>query len=276
MVDLRQTKEYANYMQKIGWQVEQVSNFQIFVKKIPLLGKVIKIQRAENITKENIDKLLSSQKPTVLYFEPPLSPQFPQFTQFTLSRSCFLPPKTIHIDLQKSTEQLSKEFKPKTRYNIGLAQRRGLTVIESADINTFCCLWKSAARNRGMWLPLGKEIKSIFESFGKNARILFAYNNDILLGGVLLILTKDAGYYMYACSTHEGKKLFAPTLLAWEAIQLAKKEECNVFDFEGIYDERYPQTKSWKGFTKFKEGFGGEIIIYPPTLMKNYNFLSKI
>jgi lipid II:glycine glycyltransferase (peptidoglycan interpeptide bridge formation enzyme) len=51
--------------------------------------------------------------------------------------------------------------------------------------------------------------------------------------------------------------------LVWEALKLAKKRGCRIFDFEGIYDERFPKAAaSWKGFTKFKEGFGGEKIVY--------------
>ncbi len=47
-----------------------------------------------------------------------------------------------------------------------------------------------------------------------------------------------------------------------DAILLAKKSGCKVFDFDGIYDERFP-IKTWLGFTKFKKGFGGKEIEYP-------------
>ena len=68
---------------------------------------------------------------------------------------------------------------------------------------------------------------------------------------------------MYAASSDSGNKNFAPTLLVWEAILLAKKLKLKAFDFEGIYDERFPKAaESWKGFTKFKEGFGGEKVVF--------------
>jgi lipid II:glycine glycyltransferase (peptidoglycan interpeptide bridge formation enzyme) len=81
---------------------------------------------------------------------------------------------------------------------------------------------------------------------------------------------------MYACSTKQANKLSAPSLLVWEGVKLAKKKGCKVFDFEGIYDERYKATKSWKGFTRFKMGFGGKVITYPPTLVKYYNPIAKL
>ncbi len=82
-------------------------------------------------------------------------------------------------------------------------------------------------------------------------------------------------YYWLAAATNLGKKLFAPTLLVWEVLKTAKKNGCEVFDFEGIYDERYP-IKSWLGFTKFKEGFGGKEILYPPSLVKSRFSLPRL
>lgn len=47
----------------------------------------------------------------------------------------------------------------------------------------------------------------------------------------------------------------------------AKKRGCKIFDFEGIYDERFP-NKSWLGFTHFKKSFGGYEVSYPGTYTK--------
>jgi len=60
--------------------------------------------------------------------------------------------------------------------------------------------------------------------------------------------------------------LFAPTLLVWEALKLAKNRGAKQFDFVGVWDERIPNKfHEWKGFTKFKEGFGGAAQYYPLT-----------
>ena len=72
---------------------------------------------------------------------------------------------------------------------------------------------------------------------------------------------------MYAASTTNGKQLFVPTMLVWEAIKLGKKLGKKYFDFEGIYDERFP-LKAWKGFTRFKQSFGGKEVVFPGTLRK--------
>jgi lipid II:glycine glycyltransferase (peptidoglycan interpeptide bridge formation enzyme) len=65
-------------------------------------------------------------------------------------------------------------------------------------------------------------------------------------------------------ATKKGKKLFAPTLLVWEALKVSKKRKMKYFDFIGVWDERTPRKNTeWKGFTKFKEGFGGKELYYP-------------
>jgi lipid II:glycine glycyltransferase (peptidoglycan interpeptide bridge formation enzyme) len=62
--------------------------------------------------------------------------------------------------------------------------------------------------------------------------------------------------------------MFAPTLLTWEAIKLAKKLNCARFDFEGITDERWPLTRKWAGFTRFKKSFGGQAVTYPGNFIR--------
>ena len=49
MVDIRQTIQYANYLSKIGWEVERASEINYFIKKLPLVGSIIKVQRPEKI-----------------------------------------------------------------------------------------------------------------------------------------------------------------------------------------------------------------------------------
>lgn len=302
MRDLRQTPEYARYMQLLGWSVVrfQMSVFgcQIFVKKIPLLGNIGKLQRPEGkLDLRKLDDFAREHKLAALYVEPSLDTQYLPAqagsilnTRYTIHKNCFLPSKTIQINLTQPERQLFRELKKDTRYSLRRAKEAGVKVVESEDIPAFIKMWQAAARRRGMWLPQKKEIFSLWKAFGQKAHILFALTHkhnpsfryiDIskengLVSGVLIVESPDIAYYMYAFSTEEGNRLSAPTFLVWEAIRLAKRNGCKIFDFEGIYDERYPQTKNWKGFTKFKEGFGGKIVTYPQTLVGYYSPLVKL
>jgi len=289
MLDLRQTSEYAKYMKAIGWIVDGKLGSFAYIKKFPIIGSFIKIQRPEIISDKAIMRLSKKYRAFQIVIEPKSTVHGSLLTEhgFHQSRSYFVPSKTIHIDLTSSERRLLTDMHYKTRYNIKKAMSNKLQVTSSKDIDGFANFWQKCAREqRGMFLSMKKEMTGLYNAFRKNAYIItvsrhperpegvegshqsyrHAEKNN-LLSGILLIHTKDIAYYMYAASTVKGKKLFAPTLNAWEAIKLSKKLGCKVFDFEGIYDDRFP-IKSWLGFTRFKRSFGGNVIGYPGTYHK--------
>lgn len=276
MIDLRQTPEYANYLRKIGWIVERIEDINYAVRKIPILGSIIKVQRAENIRYKDIkilSKLEKKYRAFQIIIEPGLkstadSLQFLKKHGFKLSKSPFLPTKTIQIDLTKSEEELLEKMHHKTRYNIKKATKNGLKIIISSEIERFSEFWhKCSFKRRVFFLSLKKEIFALYKTFEEKTDLLFAYYKGELAAAVFLIHSDKVSYYMYAASSEHGKKLFAPTLIAWEAIRLSKTRSSKIFDFEGIYDDRFP-IKSWKGFSRFKKSFGGEEISYPGSFVK--------
>jgi len=119
-------------------------------------------------------------------------------------------------------------------------------------------LWKRAAGIKRLWIPPEKDYLSLINVFGGNA---FCITIDSLAGAVVLIHQKTA-YYYYAAALPEAKKLYLPYLVVWELLKEAKKRGCKIWDWEGIYDERWP-NKGWKGFTHFKKSFGGYEIEFP-------------
>jgi lipid II:glycine glycyltransferase (peptidoglycan interpeptide bridge formation enzyme) len=270
MIDLRQTSEYARYMKSIGWTVEKINLTYAFIRKFPFLGNFIKIQHPEKLNSKHIHELIHEYKPFQIIIEPKSNLQVSDIKHmgFKQSKTYFVPSKTIQINLGKSEKQLLKDMHHKTRYNVKKTIRDKLKVISTKNINQFANFWQDCAlKQRGMFIPQKKEIVEIYKAFGKNAHLLLVMKSQKILSGVMLLVTKDIGYYMYAASTYEGKQLFAPTLNAWEVIKLAKKLKCKVFDFEGIYDERFP-IKTWQGFTRFKKSFGGREIEYPGSFIK--------
>lgn len=295
ITDLRQSKEYTKYMELLGWQVLQLNEDYVYVRKVLLIGSVAKLQRPQKIpTTQDIKNFCAKNKVSVLYIEPqsPISLQSPLLSP---AKNSFVPAKTIHVDLTLTEQTLLENMKHKTRYNIKVAQRHVVVTYESRrmghfQMEDFIRMYSESARQRGMWIPQTGEIKALWNSFSEtgNADLLLAYDSglsyetgshvrgDSVIGGVLVCYSSDTAHYMYAGSTQNGKQLFAPTLLAWEAIKLAKKRKKKIFDFEGVYDERYPSTKQWRGFTKFKEGFGGEVVEYPQTLAYYKNPLIQL
>jgi lipid II:glycine glycyltransferase (peptidoglycan interpeptide bridge formation enzyme) len=274
MVELRQTKNYAKYLELLGWKVDYLEDIYIYTRKLPLLGNFIKIQRPGKLFSQNfLNKIIKLKHPFIITIEPLNSNQeqiLIDTYKFKKTKESSLPSRTISIDLKKSEQQLLTEMHHKTRYNIKMAEKRGIAISTSEDIELFSNFWHISARKRGLFLSMNKEILSIYKAFGKNALIFLAKRNDSVVGGILLLLTAQGSYYMYAAANEEGKKNFAPTLLAWETIKYAKGLSKDYYDFEGIYDERFP-IKSWKGFSRFKISFGGNIVEYPGIISKNLN-----
>jgi len=177
--------------------------------------------------------------------------------KLSLKRSRNIQPvKTLILDISKSEQELLNRMHYKTRYNIGLAEKKGIKIRK--DKNLFEDFWKlmQETTERDKFRPHPKEY------YRKMLRIpgveLFAaeYKNKIIAVNIVVFFEKTA-IYLHGASDYEHRNLMAPHLLQWEQIKIAKKCGCAEYDFWGI-DE-----KKWPGVTRFKRGFGGKEIVYP-------------
>lgn len=304
MTDIRQSPPYAYYMETIGWKVEKVGKWNAFIKQFPLIGSFIKIQRIGlPIPFTDIQKLAKKYRAFRIVVElslltPPGSPLRLRSGQaghtgggmWRQSKTPYTPSKTIHIDLTASEDEIFQKFTEAKRRAVRRAIKNNIIVKQSNNINEFIKLKKKQDLPFGFLIQ--KDLQLLWQSFfPKYVCLLLAYQqkkmtintknkyfNNIYyysesgehpLAGILLLFYNHAAYYWQAAATKEGRRFFAPTLLVWEALKFAKMKGCKIFDFEGIYDERFPEaTKNWQGFTKFKEGFGGEVVYYPKPFLK--------
>jgi lipid II:glycine glycyltransferase (peptidoglycan interpeptide bridge formation enzyme) len=287
MVDLRQSPQWANYMEALGWEVEKVDNCQIFIKKLPPgLGSFVKILRPNPpIPFGEIDKIAKKHKAWFVKLEPNETTNESRITNSELRRHGFrpsswplIPTKTFQIDLTRSKETLFKRCEKRARNAIRKADKMGLVIARSKNIEQFCYLWTKNMRKKGDLLASGRGIEKLWQAFRKNTYLLMAKRRGAnkLLGGTLLIKHGKKFHYMHAASSRQGNKLCASSLLLWESILLGKKLNSQIFDLEGAYDPRFPKAqKGWKGFSHFKKGFGGKEVEYLGSFIKCYNrFLS--
>ncbi|MDP3955082.1 MAG: peptidoglycan bridge formation glycyltransferase FemA/FemB family protein [bacterium] len=276
-MDLRQSQEYAKYLEKIGWKVEKTDSLNIFIRRLPFFGSIIKIQRPEKINLKEIDEIAKKHKALFVKIEPGdrKDAEEAKTQNFKENNSPLLCSKTIQIDLIPSEEKILAQMKKDARYEIRKAEKEPLSLIELDDLILFRKTWRKLAK-RERWVPPIQHLTSLKEAFNSNVIFIVAKNKetDKILGGVTLVLSDKTAYYYYAFSSNAGKKLGVPYFLVWEAMKMAKKKGCEVFDFEGIYDERFP-IESWKGFTHFKKNFGGEEIEFPGPIIKVYNPILK-
>lgn len=174
----------------------------------------------------------------------------------------FQPSNTLLIDLRKSQEELRLEMHQKTRYNINLAQKKGVVVEKSDDIEKFLFLIRQTSK-RGKFVSHSEEYyRKILETSAGNACLWIARHNDNILAANIVMAFGDTVTYTHGASSDEFRNFMAPHLLQWEQIKWAKENNYDFYDFWGISEDK---NSPWAGFTRFKKGFGGSTKTMPGT-----------
>ena len=172
---------------------------------------------------------------------------------------------TFLLDLTKSEEELLANMHSKTRYNVRLAERKGVTVSEVDNLTDFLKLQKETADRQGFFIHPDEYYHTQWDILRPQEMVhaLVASYEDTPLAAYLLFKYNDTFYYPYGGSSLLHKKLMASNLLMWEAIKLGKKLGCTVFDMWGALPSPVDENDPWYGFHKFKQGFGPEHVHYP-------------
>ena len=278
MIDIRQSSNYAKYLESQGWIVERINNTNYFIKKIPLLGSVLKIQRPKTVNFETIIKLERKYRVFQTVIEPDLS--FSDWrvkfnhnsllqNGYKLSRNTYLPSKTIHIDLNQSQDQIFRNFSKDCKYSIRKGE--GYKTKEYStptQIKIFHEAWKKSV-NFKRYVPSLQSLLELKKSFPQSKSLFLASHNKSgsIIGGAIFTISSHGvsnyiTYYWQGFTNNEGRTSLSQYSLLYQGILWGKGMGCKVFDFEGIYDDRFP-IKSWSGFTHFKKQFGGNEVLYP-------------
>lgn len=275
MSDIRQSKNYANYLESIGWKVERISGVSYFIRRLPVIGSILKVQRPAKIHFPTINKLCRKYGVFNIIIEPS-SDKFVSEIEangYRLSRSPFLPSKTLQIDLTQKENEIFGKFKKDARAAV---KRGGVIKIKEyslpSEIKTWRAGWKENVSFKKL-VPGEDQLLKLRKSFPQSNSLFLASHNIVgrIIGGALFTVFRESDdivcYYWYGFSGKEGRTSLSQYPLLYYAILWAKRQGCNTFDFEGIYDPRFP-NESWKGFTHFKKSFGGYEVSYPGAFVK--------
>lgn len=262
MVDIRQSREYANYLAKVGWIVERKGGVNYFIKKFPLIGSVIKIQRPEELQPNDIKILSAKYRAFQIIIEPKdiFNDQWLMANGFKSSNSPYLPRKTLLLDLDISRNRLLRNMKKDARNAINNSK---IIVKSCKKLEEFRKAWKKAVGWKRYVPPLS-HLTILKKSFKENCLFLMEENGN---SGTIFLIGDKIGYYWQAFTNDVGRRNLAQYKIVWEGILWTKRSGARIFDFEGIYDERFPD-KSWLGFTHFKKSFGGHELEYPGCFVK--------
>ena len=173
------------------------------------------------------------------------------------------PEATRLLPIDGSPESLRAGFKPKTRYNLTLAERKGVTVQRSSDVRTFARLADDTARRQGIHLPGVAYYQACLDLFEPtdSVRLYLAYHQGDALGGIMVFRFGKTAYYLFGGSTDLKRELMPNYLLHWQAILDFRALGCEIYDWWGIPEEPAPDHP-WFGLYRFKTGFGGETVRY--------------
>ncbi len=180
------------------------------------------------------------------------------------------PPRTLIVDLRPSLDEILAAMKPKTRYNIRLAQRKEISVRQgtAADLPTFAQLIRVTGERDGFGVHSPQYYQRAFEVFGPdNVALLIAEYGQRLLSAVMVFKHGERAAYLYGASANEERNRMPNYAVQWAAIQWAKGRGCTTYDLWGVPDAPEEELEAqfeqrsdglW-GVYRFKRGFGGQL-----------------
>ncbi|MFA5051725.1 MAG: peptidoglycan bridge formation glycyltransferase FemA/FemB family protein [Patescibacteria group bacterium] len=176
------------------------------------------------------------------------------------------PAQTWLLDLGQSEEQLLAAMHHKTRYNVKLAERKGVIVRTAETVNdfdAFLALTTQTARRDKITTHSPDYYRIMHRALVTNGflQLFSAEYEGKNIAANIVIFFGDTVTYLHGASGDERREMMAPHLLQWRQIQEAKKRGYKKYDFGGVVlneDESHP----WAGITRFKQGFGGYGVSY--------------
>ena len=194
------------------------------------------------------------------------------------------PRQVFRLDIRdKSEEELWNGFSAKLRYNIRLAQRRGVTVREGSreDLPLFHGLLEATGRrDRFLVRPLDYFEKMWQELGPEHISLLLAYVGDEPVAGVIPIHYGNKTWYAAGASSDRHRNAMAGYLLQWEAIRRALARGDAVYDLRGVLEK----TDISNGLYLFKSRFGGDltefigevVMAYRPVAYRLFRLAEKL
>jgi lipid II:glycine glycyltransferase (peptidoglycan interpeptide bridge formation enzyme) len=172
------------------------------------------------------------------------------------------PRHVFRLDIRPDKEELLLNLHQKTRYNLRLAEKKGVVIENNAPRTAlprfYKLLQETATRDKFLIRPY-----SYYEAFydilvpaGMAEMFLAHYEGELIAGTLAFILGKKA-WYIYGASANNFRNVMPNYLIQWRMIEWAKEHNCTLYDFRGVPGDVPPDHPLY-GLVKFKKGFGGE------------------
>lgn len=236
---------------KFGW-----SYFYCPRGPVTIQNNYQKISVLFNLLLEKIESIGRAERAIFFRLEPawPADDDRLRFLrQMNFSASGQVQPKqTLILDLKKNPEETLAAMKPKTRYNLKLAEKHGLTIDRGEKyFNDFWRLMTQTAKRDRFHSHPQKYYQKMVANFSAQGDLwlLVAKDQTRVVAANLVVFWGKWAVYLHGASDYDYRDKMPPYLLQWAAISEARKRGAMFYDFWGV------DRKKWPGVTRFKQGF---------------------
>lgn len=310
-----QTWEWGDFQESQGHKVYRlgvfdqqniVSAYMVSFHRIPhtkySVGTLLRGPYIDHDMIENVKKIAQNENAIFVKFEPDVIEKIYDnryqllknkstllnFPNLVISPKVAFYPHSFIIDLTKSEDELLAAMSQKTRYNIKIANRHGVTVTHSTsdkDFEIYLKLLFDTTKRQGFYLhseDYHRRQWSLLKSSGI-AQIFLATFQSQVLAAFMVFKLKDRLFYPYGASLDLHREVMAPTLLMWEVIKYGQSLSLKSFDTWGCLGPDAHEGENGYGFHRFKQGYGGNLVqfvgtydlVINPKLYRLYNLIDK-
>lgn len=298
---LLQTAEWGELKSAFGWKPVRIitgnAGVQILFRKLPLGFTVGYIPKSAITNKPfsaplwgEIDSACRAHRAIFLKLEPDLWNDFPLLGgapfgddkgRVRVSPHNIQPPRTIIVNIKNTEEEILARMKPKTRYNIRLAEKKDVTVRAWDNIESFHKMMLVTGVRDSFGVHSLEYYNRAYELLHPKqmGEILVAEYDGKALAALFVAHNGNRAYYLYGASNDEERNRMPTYLLQWEAMKWARARDCEEYDLWGVPDEDEATLEAnfetrhdglW-GVYRFKRGFGGEIKRAAQAMDRVYN-----
>lgn len=205
------------------------------------------------------------------------------------------PKQLFVLDIDKSEEEILAQMKPKTRYNIKVAEKKNVAIVilngfeNNKKTEKFLDLIEKTGSRKGINFHSKEYYRKMLKNISSdNLKLYLAVYENKIIAGAILVIYGQMATYLHGASDDNNRNVMAPFLLQWQMIKDARENGAKKYDFGGVSigEDDKEREKKWFGVTRFKQGFsknnlplefsGSYDIIVSPIKYWAYRVIQKI
>ncbi len=300
MPHVLQTPAWGDLKSRFGWEAETIADQLVLYRRLPLGLRLAYVPRGPLPTRDQLAALTAAARRRgafMLKLEPDVEESLEAVAKLRglglrPSPQTIQPRRSVLIDLAGDAEAALARMKQKTRYNIRLAEKKGVLarIGTAADLPAFNALMHETGARDGFGVHAPDYYEAAYALFAPQGRVALALAEfeGRLLAAVMVFHVGDTAWYLYGASSDHERQRMAPYLAQWAGIAWAREHGATAYDLWGVPDADEAELEAgfetrrdglW-GVYRFKRGWGGRLTrtvgawdrVYNPLLYRLYTW----